>query len=75
LGQGGNLAWMENMVASKERVPADIEKDDTAFIVCNEDKSRFLVRAGTLDEAVSQAKNKGKKPRCVIEEKLSTKVR
>ncbi len=63
------------MVTSKEKVPTDTEDEKTAFIVCSEDESWFLLRAGTLDEAVSQARNKGKEPRYVIEEKLSTKVK
>ncbi|KXA93050.1 hypothetical protein AKJ66_02925 [candidate division MSBL1 archaeon SCGC-AAA259E22] len=66
---------MENMVTSKEKASAEVGEEKTAFIVFNDDESWFLLRAETLDEAVSQAKNKGKKPRYVIEEKLSTKVR
>ncbi|KXA93313.1 hypothetical protein AKJ37_03635 [candidate division MSBL1 archaeon SCGC-AAA259I09] len=63
------------MVTSKEKTPTGTDKEKTSFIVCNEDETWFLLRAGTLEEAVYQAKNKGKDPRYVIEEKLSTKVR
>ncbi|KXA94538.1 hypothetical protein AKJ65_04080 [candidate division MSBL1 archaeon SCGC-AAA259E19] len=66
---------MENMVKPKERVPADIEEDKTAFIIYNEDKSWFLLRVETMDEAIAQAKSKGREPRYVVEEKLSTRVR
>lgn len=66
---------VENMVTPKERVPTESREEKTSFIICNEDKSWFLLKAETTDGAIAQAKSRGREPRYVVEEKLSTKVR
>lgn len=66
---------MENMAKSKESVPIESGEEKTSFIICNEDKSWFLIKAETMDEAISQARDRGKEPRYVVEEKLCTSTR
>lgn len=63
------------MVTSKESVPIETEEEKTSFIICNEDKSWFLLKAETMEEAISQARSKGKEPQYVVEEKLCTSAR
>ncbi len=63
------------MVTSKDSVPIEIEEEKTSFIICNEDKSWLLLKAETMEDAISQAKSRGKKPQYVVEEKLCTSAR
>jgi len=63
------------MVASKEDLAINSEGGKTPFIICNKDKSWILLRAETMEEAISKAREEGKEPRYVVEEKLSTSIR
>lgn len=70
-----SLPWMENMVTSKESVSIETEEEKTSFIICNEDESWFLLKAETMEGAISQAKSRGKEPRYAVEEKLCTSAK